>query len=308
MRYHRLLAATALVMAGCQSNTGESPVETSPFRPSTTTIRPSTTTNRPSTTTSSISTSTTISVDLSFVAEMFPIADDALEVRDCYDRGYYARSVECESPHDGQIIGRVVLEKSLLHEKDKDVWLTAIDKQCAYAFEEFRGGEPPSRDGQSLGSGSFVLDAVVLPVSLLQIYCTVVLRNGTKWTGSAEIAVGLYEYVGVGDCFNPPTQLDDAEVVPCSEPHYAEMFLKNAQIGLNDELDPYPSNSEWEEIQERLCLKPFMQYTGKRYEDVGYSFALIYPIETEWKDLASRTVSCAITSGTGQQWVGSKRK
>lgn len=301
VRLRRLMVASALIMAGCQTNSGESPVRTFP-------PRPSTTTTRLSTTSSSSSTSTTISADLSFVAEMFPIADDSLEVRDCYDKGYYAQLVDCESPHDGQIIGRVVLDKSLLLVREKEVWLTAIDNQCAYAFEEFRNDEPHSRDGQNPDSSSFILDAIVLPVNLLQIYCTVVLRNGATWTGSAEIAIGLYSDVEVGDCFNPPTQIDDAEVVPCSEPHYAEMFLKDAPIGLNDELDPYPSDSEWEEIQVRLCLEPFRQYTGKRYQDVAYSFALIFPVKTNWKDLAARTVSCAITSGTGQQWVGSKRK
>jgi len=299
VRYRLLFSATALVVVGCQTNTGESPVRTFPPRPSTTTS---------SVTTSSVAVPTTIIADLSFVADMFPFGDDPIEVRGCYDRGYYAQPVTCESPHDGQAIGLGVLENSLLLIKEKDVWLKAIDDRCLPVFETFRNGEPYSRTGQIVGSSSFVLDAIVTKVNPLTIYCTVVLRDATKWTGSAEIAVGAYDDVEVGDCFNPPTRLDDAKVVPCSEPHYAEMFLKDARIGLNLKLDPYPSEAEWEEIQVRLCIQSFRQYTGKRYEDVDYSFALIFPVESDWKDIDRRVASCAITSGTGQQWVGSKRK
>jgi len=36
--------------------------------------------------------------------------------------------------------------------------------------------------------------------------------------------------------------------------------------------------------------------------------AIIFPLETDWEDIASRTISCAITSGTGANWVGSKAK
>jgi len=320
VRYRLLLTATALVVVGCQTNTGESPVRTFPLRPSTTTSsvlvppRPSTTTSsvlvppRPSTTTSSVSVPTTIIADFSFVADMFPFEDDSIEVRGCYDRGYYAQPVTCKSLHDGQAIGLGVLDSSLLLIKEKDVWLKAIDDRCLPLFETFRAFETYSRTGQSVDSSSFVLDAIVKRVNPLTIYCTVVSRDATKWLGSAEIVVGTYSDVGVGDCFNPPTQLDDAEVVPCSEPHYAEMFLKDALIGLNLELDPYPSEANWGEIMVRLCSQSFRQYTGKRIEDVDYSMALIYPVKSDWKDLNRRVASCAITSGTGQQWVGSKRK
>ena len=57
-----------------------------------------------------------------------------------------------------------------------------------------------------------------------------------------------------------------------------------------------------------MCTSPFRKYTGKSIDDVDYSFELIFPIESDWPDVSSRVASCAITSGTGADLVGSKRK
>ncbi len=132
--------------------------------------------------------------------------------------------------------------------------------------------------------------------------------DGKKWIGSAEVVIGSYDNVEFGDCFDPPTKTDDALVIPCSRPHYAEMFLVDATIGIEDVYAPYPTDEEWDEITDQICLSPFKKYTGKSIDDVDYSMALIFPLEYDWEQIDSRVVSCAITSGTGAKWVGSKRK
>ena len=111
-----------------------------------------------------------------------------------------------------------------------------------------------------------------------------------------------------GDCFNFPTETEDAVVVRCSQPHDAEMFLVDAKLGITDVNALYPSEAEWSQIVDRMCLSPFRKYTGKSIDDVDYSFELIFPIESDWPDTSSRVASCAITSGTGADLVGSKRK
>lgn len=292
MSWRTSMVLAALLIAGCQSSsefdTEVAPVRTFPPR---------------------VTVPTTLVADFSDVLiRSFPFNNAKLQVRDCYNKGFYAERIECESLHDGQIIGTAALVSSFINIADINVWLAAIDTECVDEFERFRMDDVYSRDFRDTGSSEFVIDAIIRTVNPLTIYCTVISRNGEQWTGTAEVAVGAYDGVEVGNCFNPPTAIQDAQVVPCSEPHFAEMFLKNAKIGLADEKDPYPTDAVWGDFLDRFCLAPFEEYTGKRYEEVDYSMALIYPVESDWRDIASRRVSCAITSGTGQQWVGSKGK
>jgi hypothetical protein len=195
-----------------------------------------------------------------------------------------------------------LLDSSLLSSSDEDLWFEAIDESCIDTFESF------TNIPYSYGDGPYVIDAIIRSESPLSIYCTIIGSDGEKWKGSAEMFIGSYDSVAFGDCFDPPTETEDAIVIPCSKPHYAEMFLVDAKIGLNDIYDTYPTDSEWDEIRDRICPNPFKKYTGKSIDDVDYSVAIIFPLETDWEDIASRTISCAITSGTGANWVGSKAK
>jgi len=287
VRFNRFLAIGALCLAGCGTSSSQSegdlPAPTIPPL---------------------IADTTTSTVGFSNIAiDFFPFQNSDLAIGDCYDIGYFAQSIDCSELHDGQVIStNTLLDQSLLSSSDEDLWFEAIDESCIDYFESF------TNVSYAYGDGPYVIDAIIKSTSPLMIHCTVISSDGEKWTGSAEIVVGSYDSVAFGDCFDPPTETEDAIVIPCSKPHYAEMFLVDAKIGLNDIYDPYPTEKEWDDIRDRICPGPFKKYTGKNIDDVDYSMAIIFPLESDWEDIASRTISCAITSGTGKNLVGSKRK
>ena len=293
MRSSRFLIVVVLAMTGCSANGGSNgedlPIPTIPP-----TSAAPTTTSGPTTSIAGFS---------GILVEIFPFENTALRVGDCYNIDLNAEPIECDSLHDGQVIStNAVLSSSLIESNDEDAWFEAIDTACVDEFESFLD------IGYDYGNDQYVIDAIIKSINPLTIYCTVVSSDGEKWIGSAEVVIGSYDNVEFGDCFDPPTKTDDALVIPCSRPHYAEMFLVDTKIGSNDIYAPYPTDDEWDEITDRICLGPFKKYTGKSIDDVDYSMALIFPLEYDWEEIANRNVSCAITSGTGAKWVGSKRK
>ena len=287
MRFSRFLVVGALCLAGCGTNSSQSegdlPAPTIP---------------------PSIAETTTSTVGFSNIAiDIFPFQNSDLAIGDCYDMGDFAQPIDCTELHDGQVIStNTLLDSSLLSSVDEDLWFEAIDESCIDNFESF------TNTTYAYGDGPYVIDAIIKSESPLSIFCTVIGSDGEKWTGSAEYKIGSYEGVEYGDCFNFPTETEDAVVVRCSQPHDAEMFLVDAKLGITDVNALYPSEDEWSQIVDRMCTSPFRKYTGKSIDDVDYSFELIFPIESDWPDVSSRVASCAITSGTGADLVGSKRK
>ena len=287
MRFNRFLAIGALCLAGCGTSSSQSegdlPAPTIPPL---------------------IADTTNSTIGFSNIAiDIFPFQNSDLAIGDCYDIGYFAQSIDCSELHDGQVIStNTLLNSSLLSSSDEDLWYETIDESCIDYFESF------TNTTYAYGDGPYVIDAIIKSESPLSIFCTVIGSDGEKWPGSAEYKIGSYEGVEYGDCFNFPTETEDAVVVRCSQPHDAEMFLVDAKLGITDVNALYPSEAEWSQIVDRMCLSPFRKYTGKSIDDVDYSFELIFPIESDWPDISSRVASCAITSGTGADLVGSKRK
>ncbi len=287
MKFNRFLAIGALCLAGCGTSSSQSegdlPAPTIPPL---------------------IADTTTSTVGSSNIAiDIFPFQNSDLAIGDCYDMGDFAQPIDCSELHDGQVIStNTLLNSSLLSSSDEDLWYETIDESCIDHFESF------TNTTYAYGDGPYVIDAIIKSESPLSIFCTVIGSDGEKWPGSAEYKIGSYEGVKYGDCFNFPTETEDAVVVRCSQPHDAEMFLVDAKLGITDVNALYPSEAEWSQIVDRMCLSPFRKYTGKSIDDVDYSFELIFPIESDWPDISSRVASCAITSGTGADLVGSKRK
>ena len=287
MRFSRFLVVGALCLAGCGTSSSQSegdlPAPTIPPL---------------------IAETTTSTVGFSNIAiDIFPFQNSDLAIGDCYDMGDFAQPIDCTELHDGQVIStNTLLDSSLLSSVDEDLWFEAIDESCIDNFESF------TNTTYAYGDGPYVIDAIIKSESPLSILCTVFGSDGEKWTGSAEYKIGSYEGVEYGDCFNFPTETEDAVVVRCTQPHDAEMFLVDVKLGITDVNALYPSEDEWSQIVDRMCTSPFRKYTGKSIDDVDYSFELIFPIESDWPDVSSRVASCAITSGTGADMVGSKRK
>ena len=236
MRFSRFMVIGALFLAGCgtSNSQGEGDLPAPTIPPSSA-----------DTTTSTIGFSN-IAIDI------FPFQNSDLGIGDCYDMADFAQPIDCSKLHDGQVIStNTLLDSSLLSSSDEDLWFEAIDESCIENFESF------TNVSYSYGDGPYVIDAIIRSASPLSIYCTIIGSDGEKWTGSAELFIGSYDSVAFGDCFDPPTETEDAIVISCSKSHYAEMFLVDAKICLKYIYVPYPTYSELDEIRDRICHTPF---------------------------------------------------
>ena len=148
--------------------------------------------------------------------------------------------------------------------------------------------------------GRFNISILITDAYSTTVSCTVVNADGEKWAGSAKNFVGSYEGISVGDCLMFPTDVNDAQVINCSQPHEGEMFVEERSTGITLKTAPYPTRSEWRDIAFRICEKPFYAYTGvtEDNEDVTYSYT--YPLEEDWEVVNRRTISCIASSYTGE--------
>jgi len=97
-----------------------------------------------------------------------------------------------------------------------------------------------------------------------------------------------------GDC---PFSLPDSaartlSVVPCTEPHVAEVF---ASFPLNT--GAYPGEAEAKRFGGGGCTDRLAGYVGPGRED-EFDVVFLYPTDQSWR-LGDRTVSCLITAPEG---------
>ena len=94
----------------------------------------------------------------------------------------------------------------------------------------------------------------------------------------------------VGDCildFYPPGAKDDEvlnvdglEVVPCTEPHYGEVFVITAISG-----EDAPSDATYDYHLETICSgAPFEAYVGAQWRDSALYYDSLYPADGWWHD------------------------
>ena len=243
------------------------------------------------TTTSSTTTTTTIPAVLSLFSSNVP----GLSVGDCFNEGSVAVQVDCVELHDGQVIAtNISLDSELSGTTSTDLWNADAEDKCANDYKNFVGHE------YSRVKGRFNISILITDAYLTTVSCTVVNADGEKWAGSAKNFVGSYEGISVGDCLMFPTEVNDAQVINCSQPHEGEMFVEERSTGITLKTAPYPTRSEWRDIAFRICEKPFYAYTGvtEDNEDVTYSYT--YPLEEDWEVVNRRTISCIASSYTGE--------
>ena len=243
------------------------------------------------TTTSSTTTTTTIPAVLSLFSSNVP----GLSVGDCFDEGSVAVQVDCVQLHDGQVIAtNISLDYELSGTASADLWNADAEDKCATAYKDFVGHE------YSRVKGRFNISILITDAYSTTVSCTVVNADGEKWAGSAKNFVGSYEGISVGDCLMFPTEVNDAQVINCSQPHEGEMFVEERSTGITLKAAPYPTRSEWREIGFRICEKPFFAYTGATEDDEELDYSYTYPLEEDWAIIKYRTVSCFATSYTGE--------
>jgi hypothetical protein len=218
-----------------------------------------------------------------------------LSVGDCFNEGSVAVQVDCVELHDGQVIAtNISLDSELSGTTSTDLWNADAEDKCANDYKNFVGHE------YSRVKGRFNISILITDAYLTTVSCTVVNADGEKWAGSAKNFVGSYEGISVGDCLMFPTEVNDAQVINCSQPHEGEMFVEERSTGITLKTAPYPTRSEWRDIAFRICEKPFYAYTGvtEDNEDVTYSYT--YPLEEDWEVVNRRTISCIASSYTGE--------
>ena len=252
----------------------------------------STTTTSPATTTSSTTTTTTT---IPVVLSLFSLTAPGLSVGDCFDEDSTAVQVDCAQLHDGQVIAtNVSLDYGLSETTSARLWIADAEDKCSAYYKDFVGHDYRTEKGR------FKISILISDGFSTNVSCTVVSDDGEKWAGSAEDFVGSYDGVSFGDCVMFPTDINDAKVVDCSQPHEGEMFVKEKSVGIRAKTAPYPTRSEWREIGYRICEKPFLAYTGETDDEEDFAYSYTYPLEEDWSVVSFRTVSCFATSYTGE--------
>lgn len=232
-----------------------------------------------------------------------PWSSGLLFIGDCYSvaGGNEVTVIDCAELHDGQVFATdVALTGVDAAQPSVEPWQQAATSACATDFSTFVGALT-DRYAQS-----FVITSP--PGGPPVVACSVVDVDAVQWAGSAESVSGSYFGIEIGDCFDYPTAVADALEVACDQPHEAEMYVIDAPLGLDQPDAPYPTEQQWQDLSETVCLGPFADYTGQSYEsalDLAYTF--VYPLEPDWSDVSQRVLSCAITSIDGTKLVGSKR-
>ena len=104
---------------------------------------------------------------------------------------------------------------------------------------------------------------------------------------------GSAQDLRVGDCFDPPTQLQNVEDVqhhPCTEPHAAEIVF----VGDHPASETYPTVEAFDAFVVDKCVPAFESYTGRDWEtDTELDMAYFYPTAEGWPK-GDHEVSCYV--------------
>lgn len=113
----------------------------------------------------------------------------------------------------------------------------------------------------------------------------------------------------VGDCITSQTgssdeeeEVDQIPVVPCAEPHTAEVYATFDLPGGGD----YPGKAEVGRLSEAGCVGDrFTAYIGLSYTKSEIGLIAIYPTEDSWEGLDDREVVCMAAETDGRSTAGS---
>ena len=103
--------------------------------------------------------------------------------------------------------------------------------------------------------------------------------------------------LNVGDCFNGATfgEIEDVEIVKCSEPHNSEVFAK-VQVDRSS----WPGESYIGNYAEESCVNRFRSYVGKNYYDSIWYVAWLSPTKLSWEEGDDREIVCLISPEYGR--------
>jgi len=105
--------------------------------------------------------------------------------------------------------------------------------------------------------------------------------------------------IQVGDCI-VTAKLPDGEnvesvpVVPCSEPHDAEVYAET-ELPEGD----FPGDEALAASADEFCLEEFESFVGVSYDESAYYYWPFTPLEEGWNTMDDRVIQCVIdTDGT----------
>lgn len=110
----------------------------------------------------------------------------------------------------------------------------------------------------------------------------------------------------VGDCFDSASassgRTSSVELVPCDEPHGAEVFFLTDHSG-----GLFPGEAALNAFGETACISVFRQYVGIDYDESEiYAFSMTPTLES-WTQRNDREVICALRYLGDEQITGSLR-
>lgn len=108
--------------------------------------------------------------------------------------------------------------------------------------------------------------------------------------------VSVYE-IQVGDCLDSADlsgELNSVPVVPCAEPHDAEIYDSTMLSG-----DEFPGQAEVEAQADDYCIGAFESFVGVAYADSELYASTILPSEDSWSD-GDREMLCVVFDTDGE--------
>ena len=108
----------------------------------------------------------------------------------------------------------------------------------------------------------------------------------------------------VGDCKMEDVagEIQDTDVVPCSEPHDEEVYF---EFELAD--GDFPDEETISAEGETQCTEQFVSYTGSDLETTELWYFWITPTKDTWEQLNDRLVQCVLYHYEGEQLTGSAK-
>lgn len=97
-------------------------------------------------------------------------------------------------------------------------------------------------------------------------------------------------------------EIQDTDVVPCSEPHDEEVYFEFELEG-----DEFPGGEAIDAEGEAQCLPAFEDYVGIDFQSSTLSLFWITPTQDTWEQLNDRVVQCVLYHYEGEQLTGSMK-
>ena len=148
-----------------------------------------------------------------------------------------------------------------------------------------------------LGLGALTIAVVLAGCSLLSIPVSPDVTRDEEGQITQEGMVDIFA-LKVGDCLPDDSidgEISDTPVVPCSEPHFYEIFH---EFTLPE--GDFPGDDALDEAFFAECVPAFNDFVGALWEDSELWASAINPTAQGWEEIDDRLVQCVIFDPEGE--------